>query len=95
MADGLNLRDLERQISGYDIALKYHDVTNDVVDFNAEFGKFINEKLEWSTCCGWAYAIDENVHPPEVALTRFFELLNEFFLEKYNIKDAVNESRVS
>lgn len=94
MADNSNLRDLELQIWGYDAALRANGIQDDFIGFNLEFGEYVFEKMNWSTNCGWALAITHNSNSPELAVEQFFNLANDFFLQKKGINNAIDETTV-
>jgi hypothetical protein len=85
MTNGTDLKELESQICGYETALKNHNIVNDVVAFNSEFREYLYANFEWSTCCGWADAITRNTQSPSEAVSKFFELANEYLLNSYGV----------
>lgn len=90
MADGTCLKDLEYQIGGYEAALRQHEIDNDVLGFNPGLREYILKKLQWSSCRGWADAIIQNTSSAEEAVTKFFELANQYLEEQYGITNAIN-----
>lgn len=91
MSEEGGLKDLEFQLWGYTAALHFHNINDDILDFNAAFGEYIQAKYDWSTNTGWAEAIIRNTENSEDALNAFFESVNQFFSEKYKLNHVFDE----
>ena len=94
MTDGTCLKDLELLLGGYAAALQAHDIQNDLIQFNSKFNLYVYQKMHWSISCGWAHAINDNCSSPEVAVEKFFSLVNEFVKATSGIEGVFNVNDV-
>ena len=73
-----SLRELESMIFGYCGALREHGIVEAVPDFGKHFSEWLSHRTRWSTCRGWAVAIEEGQPTAEERLATFFKLVDEF-----------------
>jgi len=72
------LRQLEFQICGYYTALGVHRVVEDVPDMEHHFRTWLGRKTGWSTCAGWAVALEEHISDPAEQVAEFFRFVEEY-----------------
>ena len=73
-----SLRELETMCHGYASALHNHKIQEPGVGFSAAFNDYLYKRFGWSTCQGWARAIQDHSRNSSQAFDRFFVLLDEF-----------------
>ena len=73
-----SLRELEPLVFGYYCALREHGIVEAVPDFGKHFNEWLYHRTRWSTCRGWAVAIEERQQTAEKRLAVFFEFVDAF-----------------
>ncbi|MRG97836.1 hypothetical protein [Polyangium spumosum] len=72
-----SLRELERLVYGYGIALGVHHVDEGVPEMGGHFSSWLRLRKRWSMSLGWAHAITEHSKDQE-PLEVFFELIEKY-----------------
>lgn len=75
-----SLSDLESQIWGYYAALRVHGIIEDVPSMNHHFLIWLHYRTDWSTCAGWASAIESHIATPKKQFAKLFSLIDEYRL---------------
>jgi hypothetical protein len=79
------LRDLQLLLHGYEIALSHHELDEQGAHFSRAFGRYLQERFDWSMSQGPIAAVI-NETSPEDAWSTFWRLVHEF-------EAAASESR--
>ena len=71
--------DLEPMIDGYYKGIAMHGIHEDVPRMTrSHFGIWLYHKTKWSTCAGWAYAIEHHTKSEEEAFDTFFDFVDQY-----------------
>ena len=73
-----SLPELETLCGGYSLALKTHGIEEFGTEFRSRFGDYLYQRFGWSTCQGWAIAIQCHSRAKDKGWNRFFDLLEDF-----------------
>ena len=67
-----SLLQLELICRGYQVALSAHVISESGTDFNYCFGNYLQARFGWSSCQGWARAIQRHCRGKDRGWKRFF-----------------------
>jgi hypothetical protein len=75
---GSSFRDLVTLVHGYYTALRVHGIVEPVPHMDRHFLGWLYYHTGWSTCRGWAFAIEQRYPEFDKALACFFEFVDEY-----------------
>ncbi len=73
-----SLEDLQSQVWGYRIALRHHEIDEQVPDMGRHFLYYVRDKTGWGLSRGWAHAIAEHVEGLPNQLETFFSFVDSY-----------------
>lgn len=74
-----DLSELQAMIHGYYTGIEMYGIHEDLPRMTmSHFGTWLNHKTKWSTCAGWAYAIEQNTNSEQEAIDTFFDFVDRY-----------------